>query len=119
MSKLISRRESLRQCGLVAFAVMMTRQSSAGNANKPSPGDPASGGAVHVDPNDEMAIALAYHESSAAVNAKQFSTYEPGQQCGNCIQSTGAADAEWRSCALFRGKLVNAHGWCEGYYKRP
>jgi hypothetical protein len=118
MSKLISRRESLRQCGLVAVAVLMTRRSPAENA-RTSNGESASGGATHVDPNDEMASALAYHESSATVNPQQFSTYEPGQQCSNCIQSKGAEDAEWRSCALFRGKLVNSRGWCEGYFRRP
>ncbi len=34
------------------------------------------------------------------------------QSCANCAQLQGNEGDEWRPCAIYVGKLVNANGWC-------
>lgn len=80
---------------------------------------PAAQAKPHVDPKETMAVALAYHESSATVDAKKFPTYKAGQSCASCVQATGAATDEWRGCNLFPNKLVATGGWCKVYVKKP
>jgi len=42
-----------------------------------------------------------------------------GAICDNCMYIQGADGAEWRPCALFPGKSVNAQGWCTAWVKKP
>lgn len=59
--------------------------------------------------DDPTAKALQYvHESKM-----------DGKYCANCRHIQGDASAEWRPCALFPNKLVNAKGWCAGWTAMP
>lgn len=64
--------------------------------------------------DDPMAKALYYVHDAADVDASNplAARYMPGQTCANCVQLQGTEGAEWRPCALFPGKSVNAAGWC-------
>ena len=58
--------------------------------------------------DDQMAKALQYvHESTV-----------DGSHCSNCMYIQGEDGAEWRPCALFPGKTVNAKGWCTAWMKK-
>ncbi|MEF1220553.1 high-potential iron-sulfur protein [Photobacterium damselae] len=39
--------------------------------------------------------------------------------CANCALIQGKDGDEWRPCAIFPGKLVNANGWCSAYAPKP
>jgi hypothetical protein len=103
-----SRRDALKQlvllCG-AAGALQATRSAQAADA-------------PHLAPTDPTAQALAYHEDAKTVDAKQFSTYQPGQTCSTCLQLTGNAGDAYRPCNIFAGKLVNANGWCKVWVKK-
>ncbi|WP_100657913.1 high-potential iron-sulfur protein [Alteromonas flava] len=59
--------------------------------------------------DDPTAKALQYtHESTV-----------DGANCENCMYVQGDAGAEWRPCAIFPGKQVNAKGWCSAWVKKP
>ena len=59
--------------------------------------------------DDPTAKALQYtHESTV-----------DGANCANCMYIQGDAGAEWRPCAIFPGKNVNAKGWCTAWVKKP
>jgi High potential iron-sulfur protein len=73
----------------------------------------------HVKLDDPTAVALGYHDDAKKVDAKTFTTYQPGQMCSNCLQLNGKAGDSWRPCNLFPGKLVAAGGWCKVYLKKP
>jgi hypothetical protein len=38
-----------------------------------------------------------------------------GHYCDNCIYIQGEDGKEWRPCAIFRGKVVAAKGWCSAW----
>jgi hypothetical protein len=58
--------------------------------------------------DDPTALALKYvHDSKVE-----------GQNCANCQHIQGEAGKEWRPCAFFPGKVVNAKGWCAGWMKK-
>lgn len=58
--------------------------------------------------DDPTAVALKYvHKSEVE-----------GAQCDNCMYVQGEAGAEWRPCAIFPGKVVNAKGWCSAWLKK-
>jgi hypothetical protein len=62
----------------------------------------------HVKPEGPTAAALKYvHESKVE-----------GQDCNNCQYVQGEEGKEWRPCAFFPGKVVNAKGWCAGWMKK-
>ena len=131
MNESLTRRGALLQLVTLSGAVLATggvRAEATKPAAKPAPpatkpaaaAKPAAAPALpHVAASDPTAIALAYTEDAAKVDAKKFPTYKSGQQCANCLQSKGAAGDAWLACNLFPGKQVNAKGWCKVYVKRP
>ena len=74
-----------------------------------------------VELDDPTAMALYYKHDVADVDASapQAARYEAGQNCANCVQIQGAEGAQWRPCALFPGKSVNANGWCSVWAAKP
>ena len=71
--------------------------------------------------DDPMAQALKYVHDAADVDTSDplAARYEQGQTCVNCAQIQGEEGAEWRPCAIFPGKLVNANGWCSVWAAKP
>lgn len=67
-----------------------------------------------LDPEDPTAKALVYVHDAADVDTSNplAARFEAGQDCANCAQIQGEEGAEWRPCAIFPGKVVNAKGWC-------
>lgn len=63
--------------------------------------------------DNPTAKALGYYADGSAVDSGAFPTYDPAQNCANCIQYKGDADSDAGPCALFPGKLVTAKGWCK------
>lgn len=58
--------------------------------------------------DDPTAVALKYvHDSKV-----------DGANCANCMYIQGEAGAQWRPCAIFPGKVVNAKGWCSAWLKK-
>jgi hypothetical protein len=123
MTDALSRRAALKTLvtatgALGAIAVLPVQRAAAAAAAAPA--SPASAASKpHVTPKDPMAVALAYFEDAGKVDAKKFPNYKAGQDCANCLQSTGGATDAWRSCNLFPGKSVASKGWCKVYVKRP
>ena len=109
MTDTLSRRDALKNLALAAGALAVPASRIASAADSPP----------HLSPTDPTAVALAYHESAKAVDAKKFVTYKPDQSCSNCLQLQGKAGDAWRPCNLFPGKLVNANGWCKVWVKKP
>lgn len=74
-----------------------------------------------VELNDPTAQALYYLHDATQVDTSnpQGARYMPGQTCSNCVQIQGDDGAEWRPCALFPGKSVNAAGWCSVWAAKP
>ncbi|MGF1681722.1 high-potential iron-sulfur protein [Photobacterium minamisatsumaniensis] len=63
----------------------------------------------HLTDDDPQAQALKYvHESP-----------DSEKHCSNCALIQGNDGDEWRPCALFPGKAVNAKGWCSAWVKKP
>lgn len=67
----------------------------------------------HMDENESLARAMGYVHDASKIDPNNVPQYKPGSSCSNCMQLKGQAGEEWRPCALFTGKLVNAHGWCK------
>ncbi|NVK56001.1 MAG: high-potential iron-sulfur protein [Alteromonadaceae bacterium] len=63
----------------------------------------------HLSEDDATAKALKYVNKST----------KEGSQCSNCMYIQGEAGADWRPCAIFPGKQVNANGWCSAWVKKP
>jgi hypothetical protein len=108
MSQSFSRRDALKGIALVvgtAGAMSRVREARADAA-------------PHLTPTDPVAQSLGYHESAKTVDAKEFTTYQPGQMCSTCLQLQGNAGDPWRPCNIFAGKLVNANGWCKVWVKK-
>lgn len=74
-----------------------------------------------VELDDPTARALLYVHDAANVDTSNAlaARYEAGQTCANCVQIQGEEGAEWRPCALFPGKSVNAAGWCTAWVAKP
>lgn len=106
MSDSISRRDALLKLALLAGGLNAQHRALAADA-------------PHLSLTDPTAVALAYHDDATKVDPKQFTSYTPGQMCSTCLQLKGEAGQSWRPCNLFPGKLVNAHGWCRVWVKRP
>lgn len=58
--------------------------------------------------DDPTAVALKYVHSSEIED----------KNCSNCQYVQGEDGQEWRPCAFFPGKVVNAKGWCAGWMKK-
>jgi hypothetical protein len=79
----------------------------------------AEAAAGKVDPNEPQAKSLGYVEDATKVDAKANPNYKAGQECVNCLQSTGKAGDAMVPCNIFAKREVNAKGWCKVYVKRP
>jgi hypothetical protein len=73
----------------------------------------------HMDENESLARAMGYVHDAGKIDANKIPQYKAGSTCANCIQLKGEKGEEWRPCALFTGKLVNAHGWCKVWQPKP
>jgi hypothetical protein len=62
--------------------------------------------------DDAQAKALGYKH-----DASQTKRPSADQQCANCQHIRGDS-GEWRPCAIFPGKDVNANGWCSAWAKK-
>jgi hypothetical protein len=100
MAQPISRREALQTLAGVAGVAALPRHAFA---------------AERLDVKDPAAVAVAYVENAAQVDAKKYSNYVRGSSCANCLQLQGAAGAAYRPCDFFQGKLVAAAGWCTAW----
>ncbi len=65
-----------------------------------------------ITADDPVAIALKYTHDASTVDSALRSQPAAEQNCANCAQLQGNEGDEWRPCAIFVGKLVNAKGWC-------
>lgn len=65
--------------------------------------------------DDPAAQALGYRHDAADVDASSHPRFESGQNCANCSLFMGGDDSRWAGCPIFRGKLVNADGWCTSW----
>ncbi|NCA68503.1 MAG: iron permease [Sphingobacteriia bacterium] len=74
-----------------------------------------------VAATDPTAIALKYNAD--ATQADRAAANRPGapaeeQFCANCqfmLADAPGADADWKGCSLFPGKLVSVNGWCASW----
>jgi hypothetical protein len=109
MSHPISRRDALKNLGLLAGAIVAGQAARTAEAADALP---------HVTPADPVAVSLSYFEDSSKVDVKKFPTYTPTQRCGTCMQFRGQAGDAFGPCVLFAGKAVSANGWCKVYVKK-
>jgi hypothetical protein len=72
-------------------------------------------GMPRLELDDPAAAALGYVHDVADVDTARFPRFAEGQICSNCRLISGDADAEWRPCSIFPGKLVNNDGWCSAW----
>lgn len=95
-----NRRSLLKALGFGAIAIpfsSLIHQAAAVAAETPK-----------LSLDNATAKALGYtHESTAA-----------NKTCAGCQLYTGKANAEWGSCAIFSGNLVNAKGYCNSWNAR-
>lgn len=81
-----------------------------------SGGQPA---AERVAEDDKLAKTLGYRHDAASVDTtiwtKRAGAQGAAQLCSNCRYLSGDPGGEWRPCALFAGRLVNANGWCNSW----
>ncbi len=62
--------------------------------------------------DDPVGMALKYTHDASSVDPALRTQPAADQSCANCAQLQGNEGDEWRPCAIFAGKLVNANGWC-------
>ena len=65
-----------------------------------------------ITADDPVGVALKYTHDASSVDPASRSQPAAEQNCANCAQLQGNEGDEWRPCAIFVGKLVNAKGWC-------
>ncbi len=65
-----------------------------------------------ITADDPVGIALKYTHDASSVDPALRTQPAADQSCANCAQLQGNEGDEWRPCAIFAGKLVNANGWC-------
>ena len=63
----------------------------------------------HLTEDDPQAKALQYVHQSP----------DEAKNCANCVLVQGSDGEEWRPCAIFPGKAVNAKGWCSAWAQKP
>ncbi len=69
-------------------------------------------GLPQVSEDDPTAKAMKYTHDASTVDAASRTNPAEVQNCANCALIQGDEGAEWRPCAIFPGKSVNAKGWC-------
>ncbi len=67
---------------------------------------------AQISEDDPLAVALKYTHDASSVDPALRTQPAAEQSCINCAQLQGEDGDEWRPCAIFIGKLVNAKGWC-------
>lgn len=70
--------------------------------------------AARLQPDNPTAVALGYVHDTTQVDPTQNPRHEITQTCSNCTLIQ-ASEGEWRPCAIFPGKTVNANGWCKSW----
>ncbi len=107
----LSRRKFLSNVAVVAVPVTAISLRQTASAQDLPP----------VSEDDPTAVALYYKHDVADIDTSnpQAARYTDGQNCSNCVQIQGEDGAEWRPCALFPGKSVNANGWCSVWAAKP
>ena len=70
--------------------------------------------AEKLSEDDPTAVSLGYKNDAALATHE---TYVAGRNCAGCAFFQGGNAAEG-SCLVFRGKLVNAKGWCASWRQR-
>ena len=70
--------------------------------------------AEKLSEDDPTAVSLGYKHDAAHAS---HDTYVAGRTCDGCAFFQGG-DAAEGPCLVFRGKLVNAKGWCASWRQR-
>jgi hypothetical protein len=70
--------------------------------------------AEKLSEDDPTAISLGYKHNAAQATHEAYSS---GRDCAGCLFFQGGDQPEG-SCPVFRGKLVNAKGWCASWRQR-
>jgi hypothetical protein len=70
--------------------------------------------AEKLSEDDPTAVSLGYKNDAALATHE---TYVAGRNCAGCAFFQGDAAPEG-PCLVFRGKLVNAKGWCASWRQR-
>ena len=65
-----------------------------------------------ITDDDPVGVALKYTHDASSVDPALRTQPAAEQNCANCAQLQGNEGDEWRPCAIFVDKLVNANGWC-------
>ncbi len=74
---------------------------------------------AQISEDDPLAVALKYTHDASSVDPALRTQPAAEQSCINCAQLQGEDGDEWRPCAIFIGKLVNAKGWCSVWVPKP
>ena len=69
--------------------------------------------------DDPLAAAFKYTHDASTVDPALRTQAAAEQNCANCAQLQGVEGDEWRPCAIFIGKRVNAKGWCTVWVPKP
>ncbi len=69
--------------------------------------------------DDPLAVAFKYTHDASTVDPALRTQAAAEQSCINCVQLQGVEGDEWRPCAIFIGKRVNAKGWCTVWVPKP
>ncbi len=69
--------------------------------------------------DDPLAVAFKYTHDASTVDPALRTQAAAEQSCINCAQLQGVEGDEWRPCAIFIGKRVNAKGWCTVWVPKP
>ncbi len=72
-----------------------------------------------ITEDDPVGMALKYTHDASTVDPALRTQPAAEQSCANCAQLQGDEGDEWRPCAIFVGKLVNANGWCSVWVPKP
>ncbi len=72
-----------------------------------------------ITEDDPVGMALKYTHDASTVDPALRTQPAAEQSCANCVQLQGDEGEEWRPCAIFVGKLVNANGWCSVWVPKP
>ena len=62
--------------------------------------------------DDPQAKQFKYVHDASTVDPASRPQPAEKQNCANCALIQGNDGDEWRPCAIFGAKLVNANGWC-------
>ena len=95
--KSVNRRDFLKLSGTTLIGLTVGGISLRANAQE------------QLQADDPTAKALNYTSASTQENA----------HCSNCMYIQGTEGDQYRPCAIFPNKLVNANGWCSAWVKRP